>query len=67
MNDLDIWRSAGTLIGRYGTPDALLLAARRADALLEQGDAEGFLVWKRIVRAIEELNRTSRAAMEQLH
>ncbi len=27
----------------------------RADAMLEKGDLEGLAVWKRILRAVEEL------------
>jgi len=37
--------------------DAVLTAARRADALLDQGDAEGFAIWKRIVDSIGTLQR----------
>ncbi len=56
MNDIDIWRSAAQLLEQY--PDeADLVAARRADALLEQGDSEGFHVWKRITDAVDVLRR----------
>jgi hypothetical protein len=27
----------------------------RADAMLEKGDLDGYAVWKRIVKAVEEL------------
>ncbi len=30
-------------------------AAMRADAMLEAGDLDGYAVWKRILRAVEEL------------
>lgn len=30
----------------------------RADAMLEQGDMEGYAVWKKIVKAVEELLNT---------
>ncbi len=30
----------------------------RADAMLEAGDLDGLAVWKRILRVIEELQRT---------
>ena len=30
-------------------------AERRADAMLEAGDLDGHAVWKRIVKAVEEL------------
>ncbi len=57
MDDLDIWRSAGTLVKMYGIHQAALTAALRADALRNQGDTEGHFVWKRITWAIGELRR----------
>jgi hypothetical protein len=53
-SDLDIWRAANLLIRRHGD-DAGLAAARRADLMLDRGDLEGQNVWKRIGRAIVEL------------
>jgi hypothetical protein len=50
---LDLYRSANVLIQRYGTEDALLMAAKRADALLELGDMEGQKVWKGVLRAVK--------------
>ncbi len=50
IDPTDIWRAANIVIEMFGE-DATLRAAMRADALLEQGDAEGFFVWKRIARA----------------
>ncbi len=35
--------------------DAPIHAAMRADALLEIGDLDGYAVWRRILRAIGEL------------
>ncbi len=52
--DLDIWRSAQVLVKRHGQ-DAPIEAAMRADAMLEAGDLDGYAVWKRILRAVEEL------------
>jgi hypothetical protein len=66
MDDIDIWRSAKLLIERY-PDDADLVAARRADALLDQGDVDGFHAWKRIVEAINELKRTERGESESLN
>jgi hypothetical protein len=56
MNELDIWRAANILLKRYKA-DAVLIAAKRADAFLEQGDMEGRGVWIRVTRAITELER----------
>ena len=59
--DLDIYRSAQVLIKQHG-PDAPVHAAMRADAMLEKGDLGGSAVWKRILRAVEELRRTEPGA-----
>ncbi len=56
VSDLDIFRSANVLVKRHGQ-DAPIHAAMRADALLEAGDLEGCAVFKRVLRAVEELQR----------
>jgi hypothetical protein len=52
--DRDIWRAANLLI-REHRADAEVVAARRADEMLERGDRDGQLVWLRTRRAIVEL------------
>ncbi len=52
--DRDIWRAANLLIQEHGA-DAEIVAARRADEMLERGDHEGHVVWSRIRRAIFEM------------
>jgi hypothetical protein len=42
----DPYRTANVLVQQYGTEDALVMAAKRADALLELGDVDGQRVWK---------------------
>ncbi len=64
-SDLDIYRSAQVLIREHGE-DAALEAAMRADAMLEKGDLEGLGVWKRIVRAVGEIERPERAPGETI-
>ncbi len=64
--DLDIYRSANLLIKRHGE-DAPIHAAMRADAMLEKGDLEGYAVWKRILRAVEELQGVEPASEETTH
>ncbi len=54
LRDKDVWRTAKLLLDQYGA-DAATHAAIRADAMLGAGDMERQAVWKRIVRAIEEL------------
>ena len=64
--DLDIWRSANVLVKHHGQ-DAPIHAAMRADALLEKGDLDGCAVWKRIVRAVEELRRAGPVKGERVN
>jgi hypothetical protein len=52
--DIDIWRAANLLMKQHGEI-AEIVAARRADLMLEGGYPEGRLVWLRIRRAIVEL------------
>ncbi len=52
--DLEIYRSAQALIKQHGQ-DAPIHAAMKADELLEAGDLDGYAVWKRIIKAVEEL------------
>ena len=52
--DLDIYRSASVLIREHGE-DAALEAVQQADAMLEKGDLEGAAVWRRVLRAVEEI------------
>jgi hypothetical protein len=59
--DLDIYRSAQVLVKRHGE-DAPIHAALRADSMLEAGDLNGCAVWKRIVKAVEELLSKERPA-----
>ncbi len=58
--DLDIYRAARVLVKQHGE-DAPIHAAMRADAMLEAGDLGGLAVWKRILRAVEELQGASLA------
>ena len=64
--DLDIYRSANLLVKRHGE-DAPIHAAMRADAMLETGGLDGYAVWKRILRAVEELRGTAPKPGEVSH
>ena len=64
--DLDIYRSANVLARRYGQ-DAPVHAAMRADAMLDKGDLDGYAVWKRILRAVDELLSKQRLSGAALH
>ncbi len=56
VDDPDIYRAAKLLADQHGE-DAPIWAAERGDGLLEDGDTEGTLVCRMIVRAVEELQR----------
>lgn len=66
ISDRDVWASANVLIKRYGA-DAKDQAIQRADDLLREGDLEGQAVWKRIIRAIDELQREKPNAGEPIN
>ena len=57
--DLDIYRTANILVKQHGE-DAPIQAPMRADAMLEKGDLEACAVWKRVLRAVEELQSKER-------
>ncbi len=65
-SDLDIYRAANELIKQHGE-DAPILAAMRADELMDAGDMEGRAVWLRIVKAVEELLSKERPDDAEVH
>ena len=66
MTERDIWRSANILLKRHGG-EALFIASKQADALLDQGDHEGCSAWVRIAKAITELERKAPERGEGVH
>ena len=52
ISDPDIFHAAKLLIDQHGI-DAPIRAAQRADELLDEGDADGATVWRRILEAID--------------
>ncbi len=64
--DLDIYRSANLLVRLHGQ-DAPIQAAMRAGELLDKGDLDGYAVWKRILRAVEELLRVELTEGERVN
>jgi hypothetical protein len=57
--DPDIFRGAKLLMDRHGEK-APLRAAERADQLVGAGDMVGATAWRRILKAVEELQRRPR-------
>ncbi len=66
VSDLDIYRTANVLI-KLRCADAPIHAAMRADAMLEKGDLDGCAVWKRILKAVGELQREKLEPGEAAH
>ncbi len=64
--DIDIYRVANLLVKRHGQ-DAPIEAAMRADAMLDKGDVDGYAAWKRILRAVEDLQGTAPKSGEAVH
>jgi hypothetical protein len=64
--DIDIHRAANVVIKQYGEK-ARLHATMRADALLKAGDLDGLATWKRILRAVEELQRANAGPGVRIH
>ena len=58
-SDPDIFRAAKLVIDQQGE-EAAMFAAGHADELLEEGDTDGAAIWRRILAAIEELQRERR-------
>ncbi len=64
--DLDIYRSASILVKQYGE-DAPIHAAMRADELLDKDDLDGYAAWRRILRAVGEIQGTDPKPGEAVH
>ena len=64
---IDIWRSAAILLKQYGADEGAMIAAHRADALLDQGDVDGFHVWLAIEKAVKNWRRDKPSASEPLN
>ncbi len=64
--DIDIYRSAHVLVKHHGQ-DAPIEAAMRADAMLDKGDLDGYAVWKRVLKAVEELLRVEPTEGERVN
>ena len=66
VDELDIWRSAKLLLDSHGA-NAGQVAQSKMDAMRVKGDAEGVVVWQRILAAISELRRERPIGNESLH
>ncbi len=65
-DDIDIYRAAKLLIDKHGD-EADVIAIKRATKMLDEGDVDGYAVWKRIVDAIKDTERETPRPGEQRH
>ena len=65
-SNLDVFRSAHALIQQHGDA-AAIEAAMNADAMFDKGDLDGAAVWRRIVAAVNEMQRDEPAKGERRH
>jgi hypothetical protein len=63
---IDVWRTAQILIDGHGE-NAWLEASQRADHALEDNNPEGVKLWKKVVTAIDELQREKPATGEAIN
>jgi hypothetical protein len=66
MEEVAIWRTAAFVLREHGD-GARSNAAERADALYDKGDLDGFIVWRKVIRAIEQLERQKPNAGEAVN
>jgi triphosphoribosyl-dephospho-CoA synthetase len=66
ISDPDIWRAAQLIVKRHGA-GAPIVAAQRADELFEEGDLDGAAIWKRILHAVQELQRVKPKVGERVN
>ncbi len=59
-------RAANVVIEQYGE-DAQIHSTKRASAMLDKGDLDAYAVWKRILRAVGELQGTEPKSGEAVH
>ncbi len=59
--NIDIYRAVNLLVKQHGE-DAPIHAAMRADAMQEAGDLDGYAVWKRVVKEVEQFQREEPAS-----
>ncbi len=65
-DDIDIYRAAKLLIDKHGD-EADIIAIKRAIKMLDDGDVDGYAVWKRIAGAINDTQRETRNPGEHQH
>lgn len=60
VTELEVHRAARAMIGFF-PDDAGVEAVRQADEFYQDGDLNGFRVWRHIAKAIDRLQKTAAA------
>ena len=63
---IDIMRCAKLLSDQYGE-EASIIAAMRADRLLELGELDGYSTWKAILKAIVDIQSEAPRKGQRIH
>ena len=66
IDDIDIYRAAKLLIDKHSA-EATIIAIKHATKMLDDGDVDGYAVWKRIVNAINDMKQETPRPGEQRH
>jgi len=66
VTDADIYHNASKLAEQHGQ-DAAVVADMRAEQLRDQGNMDGYRMWKRIVLVVDELLASGPMEGELLH
>jgi len=66
ITEPEIWRTAGKLVAAYGR-EARQEAEIQAKWFLEDKDTRGYLVWRRVAKATNELLRSTPRRWEGAH
>ncbi len=62
------WQAEAVMaLASWASCRQVIHAARRADAMLEKGDLDGCAVWKRVLRAVEELQGMEPGSGARVH
>ena len=66
VTDLEIWRTAKFLIDDHGD-NASLEAAQRGDWAIQEGNPEAESIWKRVLKAVEAVQRHEQVPGQSVH
>ncbi len=66
-DEVEIYRAAKVLVDSRGPAGAKAKAMENMKVMLDRRDVPGIAVWRRIIRAIDEMQRTEPGTGESRH